>query len=122
MLPKMEYSGEIMEMAKKPTPTPIIIIKTGSIDIQVAGIDTSIARATDEIHALGGWLAGSDRTTSDAQDMASATYRVPAARFEDALAAMRAPRDFDTPAEKPAIPDGKPAAPGEPAPRMSRAR
>ncbi len=65
------------------------IIKTGSIDIQVAGIDTSIARATDEIHALGGWLAGSDRTTSDAQDMASATYRVPAARFEDALAAMR---------------------------------
>lgn len=33
----------------------------------------------------------------------------------DALAAMRAPRHFDTPAEKPAAPD-------EPAPRISRAR
>ena len=53
------------------------IVKTGSIEIQVAGIDTSIARATDEMHGLGGWLAGSDRTTSDAEDMASATYRVP---------------------------------------------
>jgi Domain of unknown function (DUF4349) len=65
------------------------IVKTGSIEIQVAGIDTSIARATDEMHGLGGWLAGSDRTTSDAEDMASATYRVPVNRFEDALAAMR---------------------------------
>lgn len=33
----------------------------------------------------------------------------------DALAAMRAPRHFDTPTEKPAVPN-------EPAPRISRAR
>ncbi|MFI5259294.1 MAG: DUF4349 domain-containing protein [Candidatus Limnocylindrales bacterium] len=65
------------------------IIKTGSISIQVAAVDNSIVVATDQIHALGGWLAGSDRTTSTAQEMASATYRVPVARFEDALAAMR---------------------------------
>ena len=65
------------------------IVKTGSVDIQVAGIDDSVARATDQIHALGGWLAGSNRTTSTASGMASVTFRVPAARFEDALAAMR---------------------------------
>ncbi len=65
------------------------IVKTGSVDIQVAGIDDAVARATDQIHALGGWLAGSNRTTSTASGLASITYRVPAARFEDALAAMR---------------------------------
>jgi hypothetical protein len=65
------------------------IVKTGSINIQVASIDDSVARATDQIHALGGWLAGSDRTTTTASGLASVTYRVPVARFEDALAAMR---------------------------------
>jgi hypothetical protein len=65
------------------------IIKTGSISIQVANLDESITRATDQIHALGGWLAGSDRTVSMAEDLASVTYRVPVAQFEDALAIMR---------------------------------
>ena len=65
------------------------IIKTGTISIQVAAVDDSIALATDQMHALGGWLAGSDRTTRTASDMASITYRVPVNRFEDALAAMR---------------------------------
>ena len=65
------------------------IVKTGSITIQVGSIDESVARATDQIHALGGWLAGSDRTTSTANGLASVTYRVPVARFEDALATMR---------------------------------
>jgi hypothetical protein len=65
------------------------VVKTGSINLQVASIDESVVRATDQIHALGGWLAGSDRTTSTASGLASVTYRVPVARFEDALAAMR---------------------------------
>ena len=65
------------------------IVKTGTIGIQVAAIDASIMQATDQIHALGGWLAGSDRTTSTAEDMASVTFRVPVNQFENALAAMR---------------------------------
>lgn len=65
------------------------IVKTGTISIQVAAIDDSIILATDQIHALGGWLAGSDRTSNTAEETASETYRLPVARFEDALAAMR---------------------------------
>jgi hypothetical protein len=78
-----------------PAPTVFIaqpedqIIKTGSISIQVAELDTAIARATDEMHGLGGWLAGSDRTVTSAEDLASVTYRVPVAQFENALALMR---------------------------------
>jgi hypothetical protein len=65
------------------------IIKTGTISIQVAAVDDSIAQAADQMHALGGWLAGSDRTTRTSSDTASVTYRIPVNRFEDALAAMR---------------------------------
>ncbi len=66
------------------------IIKTGSITIEVADIDVSVAKATDQLHALGGWMAGSDRTTSSGNSgVASVTYRVPVAQFEDAVALMR---------------------------------
>ena len=65
------------------------IVKTGTISIQVAAVDDAVARATDQIHNLGGWLAGSDRTSDSAQATASVTYRVPVAQFENALAAMR---------------------------------
>ncbi|MGZ6273655.1 MAG: DUF4349 domain-containing protein [Candidatus Limnocylindrales bacterium] len=66
------------------------IIKTGSITIEVADIDVSVAEATNEMHGLGGWMAGSDRTTSSAnRGVASVTYRVPVAQFEDAVALMR---------------------------------
>jgi hypothetical protein len=65
------------------------IVKIGTISIQVVGLDDSITRATDQIHVLGGWMAGSDRTSTIAQETASVTYRVPAEKFEDALAVMR---------------------------------
>jgi CRP-like cAMP-binding protein len=65
------------------------IVKVGTISIQVTGLDDSVTRATDQIHVLGGWLAGSDRTSTLAQDTASVTYRIPADKFEDALAVMR---------------------------------
>jgi hypothetical protein len=65
------------------------IVKVGTISIQVTGLDDSVARATDQIHVLGGWLAGSDRTSTVAENTASVTYRIPAAKFEDALAVMR---------------------------------
>ena len=65
------------------------IIKIGTITVQVGNLDDSIARATDQLHGLGGWLAGSDRTITTAEDLASVTYRVPVNEFENALAVMR---------------------------------
>ena len=66
------------------------IIKTGSITIEVADIDISVALATDQMHGLGGWMAGSDRTSSSGSgSVASVTYRVPVDRFEDAVGLMR---------------------------------
>jgi hypothetical protein len=56
----------------------------------VADIDVSVALATDQMHGLGGWMAGSDRTSSSGSgSVASVTYRVPVDRFEDAVGLMR---------------------------------
>ena len=65
------------------------IVKTGTIRVQVTALDDSITQATNQIHALGGRLAGSDRVTSTNADQGSVTYRVPVDQFENALAAMR---------------------------------
>jgi len=65
------------------------IVKTGTIRVQVSSVDDAIARATDQIHALGGWLAGSDRSGDSTSEVASVTYRIPVDQFENALAAMR---------------------------------
>lgn len=65
------------------------IIKTGSITIEVAGIDDAIAVATDQMHVLGGWLASSDRTSNSGVGVAQVTFRVPVASFENALGLMR---------------------------------
>ena len=87
--------GEANATAAAPAPYPNAtapenqIVKIGTISIQVTVLDDAVSRATDQIHVLGGWMAGSDRTSTIAQDSASVTYRIPADKFEDALAVMR---------------------------------
>lgn len=68
----------------------LLIIKTGSIVIQVAGIDAALSAATDAIASLGGYASASERSGDDDDAYASVTYRVPAERWEQALAAIRA--------------------------------
>jgi hypothetical protein len=65
------------------------IVKTGTITLQVVSLDDSMIRVSDQMHALNGWLAGSNRTSDSAQDEASLTFRIPVANFETALADMR---------------------------------
>ena len=67
----------------------LLIIKTGSIVIQVAGIDASVEAATKAIVALGGYASASERSGEDDDAYASVTYRVPADRWDEALAAIR---------------------------------
>jgi len=67
----------------------LLIIKTGSIVIQVAGIDASVEAATKAIVGLGGYASASERSGEDDDAYASVTYRVPADRWDEALAAIR---------------------------------
>jgi hypothetical protein len=67
----------------------LLIIRTGAIAIQVAGIDAALNSANQQISTLGGYASGSDRSGDDESDQASVTYRFPAAKWEEALAGVR---------------------------------
>ena len=79
------------DLAGGPTaPEGLLIIKTGAIAIQVDGLDPALASANQLIIGLGGYTSGSERFGDDDSAQASVTYRVPAARWDDALAGLRA--------------------------------
>jgi hypothetical protein len=66
-----------------------LVIKTGSLELQVEAIDGAVTRATQAITALGGYASGSDRSGTGADTTASITFRMPADRWDQALAALR---------------------------------
>ena len=67
----------------------LLIIKNGTMSLQVAGLDEAINKATQQITALGGYVSGSDRSGDDEFATASVTFRIPAARWDEALAGLR---------------------------------
>ena len=66
------------------------IVKTGSMTVEVPAIDAALLRARTAIVGLGGYISGSDQANQGDQVLASVIYRIPAARWEEALDAIRA--------------------------------
>lgn len=67
----------------------LLIIKNGTMDLQVKAIDAGLADADAKVTALGGYVSGSQRSGDGASAVATVTYRIPAARWDEALAALR---------------------------------
>lgn len=67
----------------------LLIIKTGTLVVQVTGIDAALAAATQQITALGGYASGSDRSGDGESDQATVTFRIPAPRWSEALTGLR---------------------------------
>jgi hypothetical protein len=67
----------------------LLIIKTGSLTLQVAAIDPALVDATNLVSSLGGYASGSDRTGDGDRLAATITFRIPAARWEDAFVRLR---------------------------------
>jgi hypothetical protein len=95
-----QYSGE--QPAASAAPAPDItdgsvgavvddakIIRTGSIELEVADVPTALVIARDGIRAMGGYVGASQTENRDDRPIASITYRIPAARWEDALDLLR---------------------------------
>jgi len=73
-----------------PFSTDQLIVRTGTLALQVTNIDTSLLSARAKIIGFGGYVSDSQQTnTTDEDAMALITYRIPAARWEDALDALR---------------------------------
>jgi hypothetical protein len=66
-----------------------LIIKTGTLVLQVTNIDAGLAAATHQIDALSGYVSGSDRSGDGESAQASITFRIPAARWDEALTGLR---------------------------------
>jgi Domain of unknown function (DUF4349) len=65
------------------------IIRTGSIQVTVADVGKAVTSAHDAVRLLGGYVGASKQEGTKEQTVATVTYRVPAARWDDALTAVR---------------------------------
>jgi len=70
-------------------PADLLIIKTGTMSLEVTGLDAAVTAATQKVDGLGGYVSGSDRSGDGENASASITFRIPAARWDEALAALR---------------------------------
>lgn len=66
-----------------------LIVRTASLELEVADVAAILLSARDEIGSLGGYVAGSDEYDQGDRRWASVTYRVPVDRFTQALDALR---------------------------------
>lgn len=65
------------------------IVKTGSMAIEVADASKAASQAQATIVGMGGSISQSSRSGDKDNVVVTATYRVPVARWDDAIAAMR---------------------------------
>jgi hypothetical protein len=75
--------------ASGPDAVPVVddakIVRTGSIELQVKDVTSALTTARDGIRTMGGYIGASETTTVDDHPIATVTYRIPVARWEDAL-------------------------------------
>ncbi|MFI5253842.1 MAG: DUF4349 domain-containing protein [Candidatus Limnocylindrales bacterium] len=67
-----------------------LIVRTGSLDLEVKDFDTALAKARTAIVGMGGYIGQSQMALKGDQPYGSVTYRVPVARWDDAVAALKA--------------------------------
>jgi hypothetical protein len=67
----------------------LLIIKTGTLALEVGTIDKAVSAATAAIDGLGGYASGSQQSGSGVETQATITFRVPAARWDEAMNAAR---------------------------------
>jgi hypothetical protein len=72
-------------------PPELLIIRTGSLEMEVADLDAAVAAAQARVIAVGGYVSASDESASGepAAATASAVYRIPADRWDEALEGIR---------------------------------
>jgi hypothetical protein len=66
-----------------------LLIRNGTFVLEVGAIDAAVTTAANRIGALGGYAGGSDRSGTGDGAQATITYRIPAARWDEAVAAVR---------------------------------
>ena len=66
-----------------------LIVRTGSLALEVKDLDGTLLQARGRIVGLGGYVSDSERTNAGDQSIALITYRIPASRWDEALDGLR---------------------------------
>jgi len=66
-----------------------LIVRTGQLNLEVAVLDDALAAAERAVVAAGGYVAASQRQGDGENAGAMVTFRIPVARWEATLAALR---------------------------------
>jgi hypothetical protein len=85
----VDGSGAQQPKPQDVAPDPNLIVRTGTMTVEVAAMDAALLRARTAIAGLGGYISASDQANDGDRTLASVTYRFPSARWEDAQAAIR---------------------------------
>jgi Domain of unknown function (DUF4349) len=83
----VDGGGQVTDAAARPP--ELLIIRTGQLEIVVADLHAAVAAADERVSAVGGYVGSSDETASGSESKASVVYRIPADRWDEALAAVR---------------------------------
>ena len=65
------------------------IVRTGSLQLTVSDVAKALTSARDAVESLGGYIGASQQERDGDKVVASVTYRIPAARWEEALDDLR---------------------------------
>ncbi|MEO6351402.1 MAG: DUF4349 domain-containing protein [Candidatus Limnocylindrales bacterium] len=80
-------SGE--QDSQAPAPADALIIHTGTMDIEVSDLRAAIDQARAIVSGVGGNVAASHENNTEGDHSATVTFRIPAARWDEAIAALR---------------------------------
>ena len=85
-----ESAASVGSAAYDPNVDQALIVKTGSMTLDVGDLDAALLKAQAAVTAAGGYVSGSDRADQGGQQVATVTYRIPAAAWDRTLVAVRA--------------------------------
>lgn len=80
--------GKVAALAA--VPPVLLIIRTGSMDLEVADLDTALRSADAAVARAGGYVDGSTRAPGNPDGDATVAYRIPGAAWDATLDGIRA--------------------------------
>jgi Domain of unknown function (DUF4349) len=81
--------GEINGNPSSALQDSLRIVYTGSLQLVVDDLQQALAKGRAAVAAVGGYIGASEEHNDGDTSVATITYRIPAARWEDTLAALR---------------------------------
>ncbi|HEX5824832.1 MAG TPA: DUF4349 domain-containing protein [Candidatus Limnocylindrales bacterium] len=70
-------------------PPALLIVRTGTLELETASLDTIVVAAGNVVTAAGGYVSGSNETAAGDDSSATVAYRIPATAWDTTVASLR---------------------------------